>query len=96
MNEEPCLDFSEFHPLDHWPWEQRCRDHFGGWRRHLELWHEYQAPDPIGWVLCKLGRHDPGPFWTRVGLGAIDDSDPPTGYMCHRCGTETEAPQEDN
>jgi hypothetical protein len=46
------LDFSEFHPLDHWAGDDRCRSMPGGFRRHLDLWWRYQGPGyhPEDWV----------------------------------------------
>lgn len=48
------LDFSIFHPLDHWPGSPYCRTWPGGWRRHLKLaWeHKWHAA-----TLCRLGWH---------------------------------------
>lgn len=56
------IDFSEFHPLDHWPLTRRCRGLPGGTRNHLHLTWVYrrreQALHPLyKLVLCPLGRH---------------------------------------
>jgi hypothetical protein len=54
------LDFSEFHPLDHRPFDARCRSLPGGGRRHLELWWVYKAdvPSKIKRVThCSRGKH---------------------------------------
>lgn len=40
------LDFSEFHPLDHFAGDRRCRSLPGGFLRHVRLWWDYQGP---GW-----------------------------------------------
>lgn len=64
------LDFSEFHPLDHYIWEPRCRDHFGGPKRHIQLWWWYKfeyTPEKVWhrWVLCRLDRHQSSKGWGR-------------------------------
>lgn len=67
------LDFSIFHPLDHWPWERRCRELYGGWRRHIHLtwtyrWRpqiEWYLKRPIFFLLCKLGFHDDETWYVR-------------------------------
>ena len=60
------LDFSEFHPLDHWPFSQRCKEFYGGGFHHLSIaWH-YHRKEQIGYylkrpfykILCKFGKHD--------------------------------------
>jgi hypothetical protein len=56
------LDFSEFHPLDHWPATARCRSLPGGAVRHLRYaWvfrRREQAMTPLYKLLrCPLGRH---------------------------------------
>lgn len=65
MPDKP-LDFSIWHPLDHHFWEPRCRQFYGGWRRHLELAWQYGHGWDSRWglehpfyvlVLCRLGRH---------------------------------------
>jgi hypothetical protein len=40
------LDFSQFHPLDHRPLTRRCREHYGGLRRHLWLLWEFHWEVP--------------------------------------------------
>lgn len=50
------LDFSQFHPLDHYLLE--CRGYPGGWRRHLGHRWDFQWKDKLrGWTLCRSGRH---------------------------------------
>lgn len=39
------FDFSDYHPLDHWPGTRRCWAHPGGVRRHL-------------WLAWVMGRRD--------------------------------------
>lgn len=56
------LDYSQFHPLDHWPGTGRCRSLPGGTRNHLQLAWDYQRREqalrPIYWLLlCRIGRH---------------------------------------
>lgn len=64
------LDFSRYHPLDHWPGTQRCRQHYGGWRHHLSLaWTYHRRDQVIGWfarwTTCLYGRHG-WQVWRRV------------------------------
>lgn len=73
------IDFSQFHPLDHWPGTARCRASYGGWRHHLHIAWVYRRRDevvnaaltPIQLVRCRLGRHHTyryhGPHGFRVG-----------------------------
>lgn len=59
------IDFSQFHPLDHWPGTRRCGQFYGGWRRHLRIAWEYHrreqvvnaALTPYQRIACRLGRH---------------------------------------
>lgn len=62
MSESGDLDLSIYHPLDHRPFDARCRGFHGGGRRHVALWWEYQfryTPAKV-WhrcLLCRIGRH---------------------------------------
>lgn len=56
------FDFSQWHPLDHWPGSARCRQHFGSWQHHLVIAWEYRRRDQVvgwfaRWTTCLLGRH---------------------------------------
>lgn len=56
------INFSRYHPLDHWPGTKRCRAHYGGWRNHLVMtWRFRRSEQVIGWfwkpLLCPLGIH---------------------------------------
>jgi hypothetical protein len=64
------LDFSVFHPLDHWVGSAYCRSFYGGFRRHLSLWWDYQAEllrpsNAIARIACLIGRHRPVDYWMR-------------------------------
>jgi hypothetical protein len=59
-------DFSKFHPIDHYPWQPRCRRFYGGWRRHLVIaWmityrqrcRSFLLKPWYTGVLCRMGRH---------------------------------------
>lgn len=57
------LDFSMWHPLDHWPGTARCRSFHGGTRNHLHLTWTYRRRHQVlkpWWRLfrCPFGRHD--------------------------------------
>jgi len=69
---KPKLDFSGFHPLDHWPWEQRCWSRqvqpgwstpfYGGPLHHLKIAWEYRRRDEIfgllhKYLLCRFDKH---------------------------------------
>lgn len=68
------FDFKQWHPLDHWPWQTRCRRFYGGWRRHLWLLWNYKYREEAEWfvlrplylVLCRFGRHKTA-TWERGG-----------------------------
>lgn len=92
MSEKPAskqLDFSLFHPLDHWIWERRCREFYGGWQRHTYLWWTYVASPVIGWwgrwpyyfVMCRFNHHSAETWWSRKH-----------GYRtyCRYCGVRRE------
>lgn len=98
------LDFSQWHPLDHWPGTRRCRQHYGGWRRHLHVaWMMGRRDQVVGWfarpTTCVVGRHswnvfrfvrEPGLLRTlTTKLGAPDDYTAVCRY-CHRRRTATE------
>lgn len=56
------LDFSRFHPLDHWPWQARCRQFYGGPRYHVVIAWEYRHRENLRyywhrWVACRFGSH---------------------------------------
>jgi len=40
------IDFSVWHPLDHWAFSSYCWSFHGGGFHHLKLWWEFQRP---GW-----------------------------------------------
>lgn len=96
------LDFSRYHPLDHWPGTRRCREHYGGWRNHLSMAWEYRRRDQVigwfaRWTRCLTGRHS-WQVWRRFGgieefrsknLGAPGDYKAWCRY-CHKRRTATE------
>lgn len=56
------LDFSEFHPLDHWPFRRRCRAYYPRGLKsglhHMGLAWEYKWSESIReHTLCRLGKH---------------------------------------
>lgn len=56
------IDFSEFHPLDHWPGTRYCRSLPGGTKRHLNYaWHERRKDQILKpWYRifhCTFGDH---------------------------------------
>lgn len=75
MPEQPesNLDFSMFHPSDHWPWEPRCREFYGGWRYHIKIAWTYRWKPEIRWwawrpyylIACRLGFHSWETWWRR-------------------------------
>lgn len=62
------LDFSEFHPLDHWPGCGYCRSLPGGVRNHLALAWAYKWPDLLARrTRCRVGWHR----WVRGWRGEV-------------------------
>jgi hypothetical protein len=60
------LDFSMWHPLDHYPLSKRCREHYGGFHNHMNLLWKYKwdVPATIKKIThCVWGKHHPGPWW---------------------------------
>lgn len=56
------FDFSQFHPLDHWPYSPRCHEFYGGGRHHLRLaWDIRRRDEVIGvfarFTTCLIGNH---------------------------------------
>lgn len=88
---EPSFDFSEFHPLDHVAGTPVCQSFYGGWRRHFSLWHDYQAPDPIGVLLCRLGRHERTEGWSSMVVFDNGNGEPDLA-MCRRCLIDLDSP----
>lgn len=99
------FDFSQYHPLDHWPGTSRCRQHYGGWRNHLVIaWDFHRREQVYGWfarwTTCPLGRHK-WRVWRAVHrpdgegplvpreIGAPGDYTAVCAY-CHRRRTATE------
>lgn len=73
------LDFSEFHPLDHWPGSARCHEFFGGWRHHLRItWAFRRKPQLLAATRCRLGWHRP--------TTAFRPSARVMWRSCHDCG----------
>lgn len=57
------LDFTQFHPLDHWVGTRLCRSYHGGAIQHLRLKWWYQWSEPLLWLphrmfMCPFGRHE--------------------------------------
>lgn len=77
------LDFSLFHPLDHYIWEERCQEFYGGPKRHIQLWWEFIGSH---WLhehtTCKLGIHTYTQYWSR---SSYDSDDWSTGFSCVYC-----------
>lgn len=66
------IDFSQFHPLDHWPGGHYCRSLPGGTRRHLGLTWDHRRRDQLAWpwhrlILCPLGHHRTNVWWQARG-----------------------------
>lgn len=85
------LDFSQFHPLDHFPGTRRCRSLPGGTRNHLALDWQYRRMHALRAVtLCKVGRHSWVGGW--VCSEDIDLRDrrkrPPDFVTCRSCGRD--------
>lgn len=76
------LDFSMWHPLDHRPFSQRCREHYGGGRHHLKIAWEFRwSSEMRRFTLCKIGVHRRGQ-WTKM-----KDRKPHYTYVaCVHCG----------
>lgn len=56
------IDYSKFHPIDHWIWDRCCREYYGGWRTHLTYAWELRRKDELlrPWrrvFCCPFGRH---------------------------------------
>jgi hypothetical protein len=80
------LDFSEFHPLDHWPAGQRCRSLPGGTRNHLDLaWTYRWSPRLRAATKCRIGRHHWVQAWQRTESGSE------TFTACSDCGKRRDA-----
>lgn len=64
------LDFSEYHPLDHYPATRYCRLLPGGTRRHLEyMWDFKWRRDLHRAFVCPWGRHKYTKHWSRNRSG---------------------------
>lgn len=92
------LDWSEYHPLDHWPFDARCRQFPGGGRRHLgDTWHYRRREqmiktfiDPF-WKLinCRRGKH-------RWQISCFQDGDHLVwSAYCWPCDTTRSATHEE-
>jgi hypothetical protein len=79
------LDFSIWHPLDHWPGSPYCQSLYGGWRRHLQLAWDYRWSDrllkPWHKVTCKFDHH----HIIKIGTRA-EGEEWREWYMCGYCG----------
>jgi hypothetical protein len=78
------LDFSEFHPLDHWPGSSYCRELPGGVRNHLDLAWQYRWSRRLAeQTKCRFGRHDPMHGWKRDRPGE-EMRESTSCFNCHR------------
>lgn len=60
------LDFSQFHPLDHFPGSWYCRSLPGGTRNHLVMDWQYRRKNQLrAHTLCKFGWHTWQEVWAR-------------------------------
>ena len=60
------LDFSQFHPLDHWPGTRDCRSLYGGTRNHLKMtWDYRRKPELMAYTFCLVGWHRWRGVWRR-------------------------------
>lgn len=94
MDEEHVrkLDFSQFHPLDHWPFEVRCYRFYGGPWHHLKIaWQLRRREELIHWFwkhlrLCRPLGHQWNVFYMRG-----------RGYWasCLPCGADRDATPEE-
>jgi hypothetical protein len=71
VSAKTTFDFSVFHPLDHWILTPRCRSFYGGARRHLSLWWNYEPGFPnlhyLWFTLrCRLGHHQAIDSWQMI------------------------------
>lgn len=86
----PEFDFSMYHPLDHWPFTARCREHYGGGRHHLRIAWAFRRRDQVygwglRWTTCLIGRHR-WDVWRRGGGGLPRTGGPlgqPSDYRAH-------------
>lgn len=98
------LDFSQYHPLDHWPWSPRCHTFYGGGRHHLIIAWQYRRRDEVigvfaRWTTCFIGHHKwqvwrrgRGPIGAALGsrmIGKPGDYIAACAY-CHKTRTATE------
>jgi hypothetical protein len=83
------LDFSEFHPLDHWPFTAYCRSRPGGTRRHLKYTWEFRRRDqllaPWHWLRCRTGRHQFVEGWHRADVDSPWERHVECAWCCMPC-----------
>lgn len=54
----PKLDFSQFHALDHHPWQAECRASYGGPRVHMKYWWDFKGSSRLHhYTFCLVGKH---------------------------------------
>jgi len=81
------VDFSQFHPLDHWPGTARCRGFYGGTRNHLSMAWDFKWRAEIKHhTKCRLGLHEVVQAW-RMG------PNPATFTVCRNCSKRMSEPQ---
>lgn len=78
------IDFSQWHPLDHWPFTSRCRSFHGGGRHHIKITWEFRRKDDLHRPLCKLGRHRYAWIWQRDRIDGVM-SDWEAVLRCRHC-----------
>lgn len=81
------LDFSQFHPLDHFLGSRRCRSMYGSWRNHLSMEWEYRwRPWLTSQTLCRIGRHSIANAWRR----STPDDEWTSWRVCRNCAYRPE------
>lgn len=86
------LDFSQFHPLDHWPFEHRCGQFYGGGFHHLKIAWQYRRKEQlIHWIWKTLRLCRPlGHQWV-----VFHQRDRGFFATCFPCGARREATSEE-
>lgn len=96
------LDFSQFHPLDHYPWQRRCREFYGGPARHVYLAWTYRYRDRITgllwfrWARCPFGAHRWQVWRSGPGVLTHEPGSPGDyGALCIDCAASRPATEDE-
>lgn len=92
------IDFSQFHPLDHWPGSPYCRSLPGGFKNHMELYVDLKLAEDFRWIrwpLCLIGKHKFFVWYSTPKVELLERPKLVVRPTCSCCGKTREPTEEE-